>query len=78
MNLQEQISRIQEMMGVISESKRKPIQWVKPDFDTEKNEIYGHFLDWLEDDVIRDEMENFSYRKYDLTDKMIQKVNSMK
>ena len=83
MNLQEQTYRIKQMMGVLnenlddwimsvklSESKRKSIQWVKPDFDTEENEFYGHFLLWLEDDVIRDEIGNFSYDRNDLMDKV--------
>jgi len=64
MNLQEQINRIQLMMG-LNEKKSNKINWVKPDFSKEEDEFTGHFLRWLEDDVLQINFDNYSDKEFD-------------
>jgi hypothetical protein len=75
MNLQENILRIKEMMGIISETTKmvKKIDWVKPEFQTEENEFMNHFLNWLQDDVLQVNFEHFSNKQLD---KLIDDIHS--
>jgi hypothetical protein len=65
MNLQENILRIKEMMGIIYETtkKAKKIDWVKPDFQTEENEFMNHFLNWMKEDILQVNFDNFSKKQ---------------
>lgn len=37
-----------------------PIKWIKPDFNKEEGEFSGHFLHWLEDDVLQLNFNDYS------------------
>ena len=75
MNLQENILRIKEMMGIISETTKmvNKIEWVKPEFQTEENEFMNHFLNWLQDDVIQVNFNDFSKKQLN---KLIDDIHS--
>jgi hypothetical protein len=43
--------------------EEKKIDWVKPDFQTEENEFMNHFLNWMKDDVLQVNFDNFSKKQ---------------
>lgn len=57
MNLQQTIRKV-----LLEETNQ--IEWVKPEFEKEEDEFGGHFLRWLEDDVIPANFNEFTDKQF--------------
>ena len=55
---------LQETIRKILREEKNLVKWVKPDFSKEENEFTGHFLNWLEDDVLQVNFDNYSDKEF--------------
>jgi len=48
------------LIQIIKENNTNKINWVKPAFKTEESELMNHFMNWIEDDVLKVNFDDLS------------------
>ena len=56
---------IRHTIRKVLKEEKNLVKWVKPNFSKEEDEFTGHFLRWLEDDVLQVNFDDYSDKEFD-------------
>jgi hypothetical protein len=56
---------LQEQKNNMKNTKSNSIKWVKPDFEVEEGEFTGHFMRWMEDDVLEVNFNSWTEEQFE-------------